>query len=698
MATPTTWWPLSVLLVTFPCCCCSSPGLPTPPSNLECCRPCDQTDCSVIKCIWDPKTHPDSRTIYTLHWKPENEEEEPVTYGNSSDGYIHRENFESHGELRVWVQAQNQNGSVKSQEIVIHTQHIIKPPPPTITSSDEDLLEVYWSTICGKLELNVGVCDVRYRTENDQNWIWTEYNLSSSYGITEPQPSTVYVFQVRCKCDQSLISDWSPDFLRKSAESSPVGEVDAWWDCGLLLSNSDCFLNWKNLSISQARGYILRYEITVFNINGTKQLINVFTDNPSSLFVYDEMKWRLISSLKDVSSVSVSAYNALGATKASCLPRQRPGNQATEPKIYLEMNEQNLTVSWNLSSKVSDSTKQYVVQYKECLPGSGFDWIKVDSKQTTVVFKGTFKKYTSYQVSLFAVSNLNEISQLATATGYSAQGVPSKVPSFKVFKIAGTAVTLEWEPVPCSNQRGVILYYEIGLNTQGDPKYISTLVRNINVTSGTTCKLEALSPGQKYMAWIRAVSAAGPSEKVNTTFTINHHEDYAFVTPIVVIVLLVITTALTSFILCVFQGAKKECPLLPHCLYEKVPDPSNSQIFKQMKRQINEPLTWMRGPLYEPYPTISVLEVVEIKSKVFDPDMMKKENACHLMDCQDDQQEHPTRENSDSTDSRYGRKEYSKMVDSDEERNDCWSSSEEEQSTSGYEKHFMPSPLEVMVE
>lgn len=35
---------------------------------------------------------------------------------------------------------------------------------------------------------------------------------------------------------------------------------------------------------------------------------------------------------------------------------------------------------------------------------------------------GTFKKYTSYQVSLFAVSNLNEISQLATATGYSAQG------------------------------------------------------------------------------------------------------------------------------------------------------------------------------------------------------------------------------------------------------------------------------------
>lgn len=68
------------------------------------------------------------------------------------------------------------------------------------------------------------------------------------------------------------------------------------------------------------------------------------------------------------------------------------------------------------------------------------------------------------------------------------------------------------------------------------------------------------------------------------------------------------------------------------------------------------------------------------------------------MDCQDDRREDPVKENSDRRDNRYGRKEYSKMVDSDEDKTDCWSSSEEEQSTSGYEKHFMPSPMEIMVE
>lgn len=72
----------------------------------------------------------------------------------------------------------------------------------------------------------------------------------------------------------------------------------------------------------------------------------------------------------------------------------------------------------------------------------------------------------------------------------------------------------------------VLCFFVFVFFLTSDPKHISTLVRNINVTSGTTCKLEALSPGQKYVAWIRAVSAAGPSEKVNTTFTINHHEDY----------------------------------------------------------------------------------------------------------------------------------------------------------------------------
>lgn len=43
-----------------------------------------------------------------------------------------------------------------------------------------------------------------------------------------------------------------------------------------------------------------------------------------------------------------------------------------------------------------------------------------------------------------------------------------------------------------------------------------------------------------------------------------------------------------------------------------------------------------------------------------------------------------------------GREVYNKMDDPYEETGDFCNSSEEEQFTSGYEKHFMPSPLEVL--
>lgn len=68
------------------------------------------------------------------------------------------------------------------------------------------------------------------------------------------------------------------------------------------------------------------------------------------------------------------------------------------------------------------------------------------------------------------------------------------------------------------------------------------------------------------------------------------------------------------------------------------------------------------------------------------------------MDCQDDQMKDGITKECPRTNHKYGREAYSKMVDSDEERDeeDCWNSSEEEQGTSGYEKHFMPTVSEIL--
>lgn len=57
------------------------------------------------------------------------------------------------------------------------------------------------------------------------------------------------------------------------------------------------------------------------------------------------------------------------------------------------------------------------------------------------------------------------------------------------------------------------------------------------------------------------------------------------------------------------------------------------------------------------------------------------------MECEEDRRENAVTE-------KHQRTEYKKMVDTDEERS--WSSSEEEPCTSGYEKHFMPTAVDIL--
>lgn len=107
---------------------------------------------------------------------------------------------------------------------------------------------------------------------------------------------------------------------------------------------------------------------------------------------------------------------------------------------------------------------------------------------------------------------------------------------------------------------------------------------------------------------------------------------------------------------------------------------------------MNEPLAWICVPIHEPHPIMSILEVVKT------PVSERK--------CLPEDQTRPTVASEGYTrrTHRHGKDEYSKMVDSEEEkdvsgvteRDDGWSSSEEEPDASGYEQHFMPTAVEIL--
>lgn len=664
---------------------------PAPPSNLKCFRPCDETNCHVdIQCTWDPKSDPKIPTNYTLHWKPTNNHNGHVKGGTSLDGRIPREDFSGGEELCVWVEAVNQNGSNKSQAVVFNVEEITKPLPPKDITAEQEPLEFMWSTSCIESSQS---CEIRYRTKGETNWPKLENETHGSYAVEEPDPFTVYEFQVRCACGGRLMSDWSKIHSVRSAESDPVGEVDLWRDCGISPISSDCFLTWKSLSDSQARGFIHGYNLTIFYSNGSE--LQMSTAEPNRQYVHEIVeqlcsngttKWFLNATLKDVSSVSIFAYSSQGATDQSFLTISTTGKEENAVKVGLEMNKENLTVSWGPPSDVSE-LKEYVVQYKQAgsPPGREFDWIRVNKSQNRTFFKGQFQEYKAYQVSVFKVLNSNEVLHLSSEIGFSHQKVLLAVPSFKVETLLETEVTLHWKPIPLSEQTARIWCYEIGykwLNTQK--------VFNVSASNDhQTFTLHDLSPGN-YEVWMRAITDFGHEVNATETFKLNHQQDIGLLIPVLsVVVLLCVCIGCISLSVC--PGPIKACPLISSCVSEKVPDPRNSHIFKQMKHQFNDPLGWICIPVCEPQPMISVLEVVKIKSPNLDPDGLTGPLTGDKFS-QDDQREDAVPEESGRLDRRYGKEPYSKMVDSDEETSG--SSSEEEQFTSGYEQHFMPSPLE----
>ncbi|KAM7386737.1 hypothetical protein PAMA_009387 [Pampus argenteus] len=523
MATLKTRWLLSILLVNLP----HSPAAAGPPpllSKPKCYIPCDESECSVeIHCIWDGIPDPQIPTIYSLHWEPSRSRENNVTVGTNFRGSIRRAQYASHSELHVWVQATNQHGFVKSEEVVFNTPNIIKPSPPKNILSYQDLFEISWNFTCNELLLFVKQCDVRHRTEEDPDWIEDEAGVHGSYTFDSLQPGIDYEFQVRCGCSKGMMSDWS-EICKVRSETAPGGKLDLWRDCGMSPISVDCVLTWK------PRSHILGYLVELSGSNGNI-LVNLSIAEPGDLLVCDDMQCHLNSSLVDVLSASVLAYNAHGATEASYLTIPIQAKEKNEQPIHLKMNEENLTVSWDLLPQLSGNLPYngYVVQYKQAESplGQGFDWIKVKKVHTTVSFKGQFKKYTPYQVSLFTESHNGEWHHHSSVIGYSLQGTPSEVSLFKVDSISATCVTLLWEPVPLFNQKGMILYYQIGIDRQN-------VVYNVNVSrqhENQAFQMSHLSPDQDYVVWIRAVTAAGPGANATARFKTKHKENYGLASP-----------------------------------------------------------------------------------------------------------------------------------------------------------------------
>ncbi|XP_052408173.1 interleukin-12 receptor subunit beta-2 [Carassius gibelio] len=660
---------------------------PSPPSRPDCAI--EDVEEGDIYCSWTKSNEPLIPTVYTLHW----EDYEGIVKSvesSSESAVINRLDYMKEADTTAWVTAKNILGSEQSEKSHFNTGNIERPNPPKDLTLASESMELTWDMECdrvGQLDMS---CQVQYRTHSHM-LDWTEVDdCQFSFVLEDPQPFTQYSFRVRCHCgyEEKVMSNWSSVFSVRTPPAAPVGHLDVWSDCAPNSDESVCNVYWKEMPLSQARGEVISYIVTLKLKNGTEfKQVSRQRRNTESQQLADQScrQLRHFPLNPGVIEVFVSANTSAGTSYPTYMLFAETGQTTPEVNLSVIGESQQLRVSWSIHPQFSESVLEYVIQHVSVVPHSPcLNWVRVNRTQRSVTLTADFWNYTAYNVSLFAVYH-NHSTFLKSAIAYTLEGVPPKVSQIHVKNISQSSATLIWSPIPVHESNGAILHYLVGIKETGS-----------NISSiRTSMQLSELEPAQQYQVWVSAVTTAGEGARSFTTFSTN--EKSSNVTLLVVFMALVFLVLFCVIVL-VYQ---------PTWCFVKIPDPINSKAFKHMNFQH----AWPR--LYSPSELnikISELEIVEkldrdtptppsetdLEKVLIDVELQHFQlpNGLGRTNKGGDEPEEEPEESKRESILKQGSwaKEYSEMVDTDEEKDggdeeEWW----DQQFVSDYERHFLPS-------
>uniref|UniRef100_A0A8C2DF33 Interleukin 12 receptor, beta 2a, like n=1 Tax=Cyprinus carpio TaxID=7962 RepID=A0A8C2DF33_CYPCA len=569
---------------------------------------------------------------------------------DSDSAVIKRTEYMKSTYTTVWVTAENVLGSVQSEKSDFNTGHIKRPDPPYNISLTSAPLEFIWDMDCDGMGPLDKSCQVQYHENNHMDWIEVD-DCQAMFVLEDPQPFTLYSFRVRCHCghEEKVMSSWSSVNSVRTPPAAPVGQLDVWSDCAPNSDKSSCNVYWKEMPLSQARGEIISYIVMLQLENGTqvtRQRRDTVSQHPA-----EQSCLQLSFPLEPgVRGVFVSANTSMGTSDPTFMPFAVRGQMTPEVNLSVVGENQMLLVSWSIHPQFSESVLEYVVQHVSVVPHLCLNWVRVNRTQRSVTLKGDLRNYTAYNVSLFAVFN-NHTTFLSSEIAYTLEGVPPKVQQVHVNNISHSSATLIWSPIPVNESKGVILHYLVGITETGSK--ISS--------DRTSALLSELQPAKQYQAWVSAVSAAGEGNRRFTTFSTNEKDR-----DVKTILLPVFIPLMMVLVLC--------------CV--KIPDPINSKTFKHMNFQHAWPRLCSPSELTL---KISELEIVENLDPNTPTPPSETESEKVLIDVEPQHFQVPdglgrTNEGEDEPEeSNRGKliskpdswaKEYSEMVDTDEEKDD----------------------------
>uniref|UniRef100_A0A4X1V5C9 Interleukin-12 receptor subunit beta-2 n=1 Tax=Sus scrofa TaxID=9823 RepID=A0A4X1V5C9_PIG len=337
--------------------------VPEQPQNVSCMQKGER---GTVACSWDRGRDTHLYTAYTLQLNgPKNltwQKQCSDYYCDSLDlGINTPESPES--SYTAQVTAINSLGTASSFPCTFTLLDVVRPLPPWDIRIKCVNASVSTCTLQWRDEGLVLLNRLRYRPVYSRSWnMVNATNAKGRHDLVDLKPFTEYEFQISSKphLQKGRWSDWSESLRTQTPEKEPTGMLDVWYmKQHIDYKRQQIYLFWKNLSLSEARGKILHYQVTLQEVaEGNATLQNITERN----------SWTWTIPRTGIWAAAVSAANSKGSslpTRINIADLCGAGLLAPQQVSANPEGSDNLLVKWTSPGEGATAVQEYVVEWRE---------------------------------------------------------------------------------------------------------------------------------------------------------------------------------------------------------------------------------------------------------------------------------------------------------------------------------------------
>lgn len=519
------------------------------------------------------------------------------------------------------LNAHNPLGRSESAVLVNVTEKVHPHTPASVKVKDINstavLLSWHLPGNFAKIKL---ICqtEIKHNSEQELRNLTVKGVENSNYLmiVNKLNPYTAYTLRVRCSAQTFWKwSAWSSEKRHVTIEAVPSKGPDTWREWSS--DGKKIIVYWKPLSVSDANGAILAYDVSYSSEEKTRTLPEI----PPP-----QHRAEIRPSHKDC-VIDVAARNSAGSSP----PSRIAGMQIPNDDLKIEQTVgggNGILLTWNHDPNM---TCDYVVKWcnstrpEPCL----MDWRKVPSNSTeTVIRSDQFRPGVRYNFFLYGCKSQG-YQLLRSIVGYIEELAPNVAPNFTVEDTSADSILVRWEDIPVEELRGFLkgylFYFEKGERDTSkmrglEPGRSDVKIKNITDVSQKTLRIADLQGKTSYHLVLRAYTGGGMGPE-KSMFVVTKENSVGLIIAILIPVAVAVIVGVVTSILCY---RKREW--IKETFYPDIPNPENCKALQFQKSACEgssalktlemNPCTPNTVEVLEAGPTVPKTEDTELASPV----------------------------------------------------------------------------------